>query len=196
MTTCLNRGERKQLSDWIGRQCGLELLYKATRDGCDAAAFHRLCDNKGPTVTVMYNPEGSVYGGYISQTWQSSGSWTADGNAFIFRLRRNGTRQSIKFGIKPDGTGSACFLHNTYGPTFGGGHDLPQFTNTIQKSSDYFTLNGSLSFGTTYDMRGEDANSIYNGHQNVLEIEVYQVKGNSEMICIKNTYVSLIFMIA
>ena len=135
---------------------------------------------RGATVTVMYNPEGSVYGGYISQPWQSSGSYNSDGTAFVFRLRRNGVLQLDKFGLKLNQTCNAYFRYDSYGPTFGGGHDLPYFTNTIKKSSDYFNLNGTLSFGYTYDMRGEDAKSIHNDHQNVKEIEVYEVKGISK----------------
>ena len=73
--TTLQKKEKKQLETWIGRNCKFVLLFKATRDGCCATAFHRNCDNKGPTITVLYNTNDSVFGGYTSQSWNSSGQY-------------------------------------------------------------------------------------------------------------------------
>ncbi|KAH3825421.1 hypothetical protein DPMN_127296 [Dreissena polymorpha] len=48
------------------------------------------CDNQGPTVTVLYNPQGSVYGGYVSASWISGTSdsyikdYIQDSRAFLF----------------------------------------------------------------------------------------------------------------
>ncbi|XP_052285297.1 interferon-induced protein 44-like [Dreissena polymorpha] len=62
-----------QLESWIGTgPKTFTLLYKITRDGCNATTFHQMCDNQGPTVTVLYNQQGSVYGGYESASWTSS----------------------------------------------------------------------------------------------------------------------------
>ena len=30
-----------------------KLLYRASRDGCAAAAFHEKCDNKGATIVIV-----------------------------------------------------------------------------------------------------------------------------------------------
>ena len=180
-TSLLRKTEREKLSSSIGRTCVFELLYKATRDSCDATTFHRLCDNQGPTVTIMYNPEGSVYGGYVSLPWQSTTvNYVNDSSAFLFLLRRNGVTQWDKYGLKPDKHSKAFYCTPSYGPTFGEGHDLPSFTNdTLQKSSDCYTLGGALNFGNSYDMHGQDANDVFNGHQKVTDIEVYQVKGKT-----------------
>jgi hypothetical protein len=66
----------------------LKLLYRASRDGFDATDFHRLCDGKGPTVTVLQTPSGSVFGGYASASWLSDHCRyvTAPGS-FLFTLR-------------------------------------------------------------------------------------------------------------
>lgn len=38
------------------------LLYHATRDGANAAAFHQLCDSKGPTLTVARLKDAGLLG--------------------------------------------------------------------------------------------------------------------------------------
>ena len=31
----------------------VKLLYKASRDGWDTSTFHKLADNKGPTISIV-----------------------------------------------------------------------------------------------------------------------------------------------
>lgn len=55
-----------------------------------AGAFHRLCDNKGPTLVLVRSSCGLVFGGYAPVAWDSSGG--AGGHtipapeAFLFTL--------------------------------------------------------------------------------------------------------------
>ena len=44
------------------------LLYRASRDGWAASKFHSICDNKGPTVTVVKSGN-NIFGGYTEQSW-------------------------------------------------------------------------------------------------------------------------------
>lgn len=46
-----------------------KLLYSCTRDGANFGTFHTNCNNEGPTLTVIYDTQGSVYGGYTEQHW-------------------------------------------------------------------------------------------------------------------------------
>lgn len=62
MAELLTPKDKKQISEWIGRDSQFELLYKLNRDGISAQRFHELCDNKGPTVTIFYNTDSNVYG--------------------------------------------------------------------------------------------------------------------------------------
>ena len=44
----------KYLSDWM--EFGIhstKLLFRGTRDGFTADAFHSLCDNRGPTLVLV-----------------------------------------------------------------------------------------------------------------------------------------------
>jgi hypothetical protein len=66
-----------------------KLLYRGSRDGFAAADFHRLCDGKGPTLTVIQTPQGSVFGGYASLSWASAGSYMPALGSFLFTLRNS-----------------------------------------------------------------------------------------------------------
>ena len=62
------------------------LLYRATRDGFDAAAFHNKCDGRPNTVTLIETDSNNVFGGFASSKWNSSGYFIADFGAFVFSL--------------------------------------------------------------------------------------------------------------
>ena len=47
------------------------LIYKGSVHGYDAADFHKQCDNKGATITVILSEHGKVFGGYTSIPWAS-----------------------------------------------------------------------------------------------------------------------------
>lgn len=116
-TELLTSDNRAQLSSWIGQKCHFELLYKITRDGCCPKKFHQLCDGKGPTVTILYNTDNTTYGGFLSQSWESSGGCIKDPRAFLFTLSYNGVRKPRRFQVtKPN---QAAYAHNNLGPTFG-----------------------------------------------------------------------------
>ena len=44
------------------------LLFRASRDGFAASAFHSKCDNKGPTVTVVKSGA-NIFGGFTEKPW-------------------------------------------------------------------------------------------------------------------------------
>ena len=48
---------------------GDKLLYRGSRNGWAASAFHSCCDNKGPTVTVIKSGN-YIFGGYTEQEWK------------------------------------------------------------------------------------------------------------------------------
>ena len=54
------------------------LLYRASRDGWAASRFHSICDNKGPTVTVVKSGN-NIFGGYTEQSW--NGKCNASANS-------------------------------------------------------------------------------------------------------------------
>ena len=63
---------RNVLIDWIPKEFVLvgewRLLFRASRDGFTASAFHSTCDNKGPTITVVKSGA-SIFGGFTENAW-------------------------------------------------------------------------------------------------------------------------------
>jgi hypothetical protein len=152
------------------------LLYRATRDGFEAQAFHTRCDGKPNTITIIKNNLNYVFGGYASSAWGSSADYMYDPNAFLFSLRRrNGISWKDKFMVKnPE---FSLYGVTDYGPTFGGGHDI-----FICNQSNI--NNGSYSnFGNSYNLPdgfsyGGSAKEFLGGNFNqwtTIEIEVYQI---------------------
>lgn len=69
-------------------QYRLKLLYRASRDGFNASAFHQKCDNYKNTITIFKSSTGFIFGGFTTQTWNGCHE-KKDSEAFLFSLRRN-----------------------------------------------------------------------------------------------------------
>ncbi|KAH3798645.1 interferon-induced protein 44-like [Dreissena polymorpha] len=173
----LGDSDKTQLEQWIGQgPRHFTLLYSATRDGCTNLKFHEKCDYQGPTVTVVYNEHGSVFGGYTSASWASYGGHTRDDKAFLFQLKFYDEDTFRKFPVS--NSTYSIYSHSSYGPYFGGnsGHDMHLFSGAIISSGGFFQLNGGFSFGTNYTMTGvSDWDDIHDGSLKVKELEVYSV---------------------
>jgi len=64
-----NENHRSVLKGWLPSQEGKwRLLFRASRDGFAAAAFHSKCDNKGPTVTIVKSGN-NIFGGFTEVSW-------------------------------------------------------------------------------------------------------------------------------
>jgi hypothetical protein len=61
----LSTDDVEHLKKWIGKDFKAELLYRATKDGWSSADFHRLCDNKGPTIVVCKSNHDKIFGGLL-----------------------------------------------------------------------------------------------------------------------------------
>ena len=70
-----NQNHRSMLKGWLPSQDGKwRLLFRASRDGFAAAAFHSKCDNKGPTVTIVKSGS-NIFGGFTEVSWTSPGKF-------------------------------------------------------------------------------------------------------------------------
>lgn len=97
------------------------LLYKASRDGWSAAAFHRKCDNKGATYTRAIITDGRVLGAYTSLSWSSTiQNYQHDTTAFMYDGK---TKYFSTYGAWGAGQ-YATYMNSSNFPTFGGGHDM------------------------------------------------------------------------
>jgi len=136
--TFLNKELKK-----VGRKMG-GLLYQNTLDGDSAGNFHSRCDGKGATVVIYESVNGNIFGGYTSRSWSnpSSGRYYSSTGSFLFRLRPSMERYDLKIGRE----NYAVYHRNTYGPTFGGGHEI-YITDYCRSIANCYS-----SSGNTYDV--------------------------------------------
>ena len=62
----IDQEDKTTLNNWINlnNDKKINLLYKASRDGDNYQDFYRLCENKGPTITVVHTTKGYKFGGF------------------------------------------------------------------------------------------------------------------------------------
>jgi len=155
----LSRSQRKK--KW-------RLLFRGSRDGFDAATFHRKCDNKGATITIVHSNLGHVFGGYTSLPWTShTGTYCNDNDSFIFLLRSK-RGQKGKYTIKNNAY--SVYHQAGYGPTFGGGFDFYLCSNCNTTNSSYSNAGHSYSCNSDQTLLAGAYNFT------VQDYEVYQLK--------------------
>ncbi len=143
------------------------LLYRATRDGFEASSFHSKCDGKANTITIIKTKDNYVFGGYTAASWESTSGYKTDAAAYIYSLRRNGVSNLSKHNVSS--YQHAVCNSSSYGPTFGGGHDL----HICDMSN---VNNGSYTKPNSYS--GIPSNTYLAGTYNTWltdEIEVFQI---------------------
>lgn len=167
----LKRSDVSALSEWIQPYGKFKytLLYRATRDGDLASDFHRCCDRKGKTVTVIQTCTDNVFGGYADVEWEtmeeiSRWKYKESVNAFLFSMK-----MKRKYELKDDGRSKAVFICGEDGPTFGFGHDLHVVDKCLREKS---TCSTPLSYAM------KERNEINDGEREFLakEVEVFLVE--------------------
>jgi hypothetical protein len=119
----------KSVKESFGRDFSCKLLYRASSDGWLIADFHRMCDEKGPTVVIVKVSNGRLCGGYCSIGWKSSGSWQHDNNSFLFSL------ESLKkYNGSKEGHGGHVYWNSDRGPVFGYGGSLSLYSSAMNQA--------------------------------------------------------------
>jgi len=116
-------------------------LYIASKGGDASSKFHARCDGKGPTVVIVQSTTGAVFGGYSDQNWKHKG-WVKSTKSFLFRLRPSMTRYKLKSGQER----YAIYAYNSFGPTFGRGHDLHISSSALGNTKSYTNAGGTYVF--------------------------------------------------
>ena len=64
------------------------LIFRASRDGWGADDFHRLCDDRGPTLCLVQTHTDYMCAGFTSKAWRSpkNGTHVEDATACVFAL--------------------------------------------------------------------------------------------------------------
>lgn len=169
MAKLLDLSDRDKLliEAWVGKRKSFHLLYRASTDGMSADSFHTKCNNKGPTITVLFNKDKSIYGGYTSINWTSEGKYKMDNNAFVFRLYHNGLLKPTNFPAKLRQGCQGCGYHSYSCESYGSTHNFSDDTTLCADgcgSSSYrcSSCGGQYSF----DPQSKNSCCIYNHSSN------------------------------
>ncbi|CAB4377065.1 unnamed protein product [Rhizophagus irregularis] len=127
---------------------------RASRDGFSAKKFHKLCDNKGSTVTITkVRSNGKLIGGYNPLDWKphselsylsGDSCWYSTFDSFLFSFplkpssNDNFTPKIARIGNGGNISDYAIGYNINYGPSFGGGWDFSiQDNNLIYSYGPY-----------------------------------------------------------
>ena len=101
----------------------LQLLFKGSDHDFSAKQFHSLCDNKGPTITIIESEYGNIFGGYTSKSWNTNFTFVKDENAFVFLIKSDDesllNKCPIICEVKGQNIDYAVAHNPTAGPLFG-----------------------------------------------------------------------------
>ena len=127
----------------------VEMLYRFSgSDASDSSGeeFHKACDGKGATITVIRSTNGYILGGYNPVSWSSVKGVAEAHGAFIFTVTNPAGTEPTKYMVKD----AAHAVSNCPkgGPCFGSEYDA--------SDGEYFTddlacrLNGDKSWTRFY----------------------------------------------
>ena len=151
----------------------LNLLFRASEHKWPLAdKFHKICDGKGPTITIVRSELKKLFGGYASISWNSNG-WSSAPGSFLFSLNKQ-TKHIIDKNEKIAIRGNA-----EYGPSFGGSDLILSY-----KGSDIFdpTRPNWSDLGFTYSLPDgvlfeSDAAQSYLAGSYRFKVDEYEVFG-------------------
>lgn len=160
-SSILKSSDFNQLRKWLDKEWAkkkFKLIFKGSKDGMTSSKFHELCDNKGPTITVIKSKTyDKVFGGFMDQAWTSRGGYINSQKTFLFSMTLKAKYVITDFGSH---AGYAGYDSTSYGPTFGGGHDIylaGDFTSTSNYCNRYsYNFTDNTSFTGAYNFSCEE----------------------------------------
>jgi len=158
------------IKSWLGGKLP-KLIYRGSRDGNGAENFHQKCNNKGETLTVIKSTEGYLFGGYTPIPWTSRGNFAGDQRTFIFTLTNSKGIPPTKYSNSVHT--QSIYDNSSYGPTFGGGHDISVWCGS--NNTNYINFPSSFTDSTGHGRNTFSVNHNPYGTENfqITEIEVF-----------------------
>ena len=140
-----------------------ELLFTMSENGSNSNDFHKYCDNKGPTLTLIKTTKNKLFGGFTPLNWENNGNCPKDesNQTFIFSLNLMKKYDIIKI-HEP-----AIRFNSKNGPIFGN-YDF--FLKSNMKTGESYA-NGLCNYLSNYylDLTGG------NGTNESFEVEEFEV---------------------
>ncbi len=171
--TLLNNEQKLNINKLFLKDKKWLLIYKATRDGFESADFHRYCNNRGATLTLIktrhlfhIKNNCSIFGGYTTIPWSYQTGTYRDLESFLFSLSED---KVTRFNLRT--TESIAVTHSpNSGPIFGA--DDIHICHQANQNHDSFS-----KFPSSFqDTNGKGRKTFTKWkHFLVSEIEVYMV---------------------
>ena len=159
-----NENEKKFLIKEIEKKLntkikGAKVIFSTKKDGDDPSTFHKKCDYKYNTLTLIEAVNNRRFGGFANLPWCSADVYKDDKNCFLFSLD---FMESYQY--KNDGKG--VHSHPNYGPSFGSRHDI-----NIQEES----LSGKKCYTDEGSFDYKSRNAALSGEKNYVQLKIYEV---------------------
>eukprot|EP01111_Echinosteliopsis_oligospora_P010682 TRINITY_DN3383_c0_g2_i3.p1 TRINITY_DN3383_c0_g2~~TRINITY_DN3383_c0_g2_i3.p1 ORF type:complete len:348 (+),score=85.76 TRINITY_DN3383_c0_g2_i3:45-1088(+) len=174
----------KILQDWLPPSMKIgEKIYSGQEHGFLGTDFHRRCDNKGQTIVLILSTTNHIFGGYVSSSWDSSGTYKNANDTYIYTITNPNNIPPTKYPIVQPGTSIIC--NPSYGPAFGQDIHVSFQANHNYNGSGVFAAMGAVGypynniiyFPSAYNDTTGHGYRTFTGAQYfaIKEIEVYQV---------------------
>ena len=114
--------EIKLINNWINpntKNLEFSQIFKGSKYNFSAEIFHKLCDDKSPTLILFKCDNGARSGGYTTKNWNGEGQYKSDPNAFLFSLDSQN-----KYSVNVNEYNNAIYCRSTILCAFGNGYDL------------------------------------------------------------------------
>jgi hypothetical protein len=113
-----------------------DLLWWGSRDGITAQEFHRRCDGRADTLTLVSDTDGNVFGGFTPVEWESGAKWKGDDSlrSFFFTRRNPHGVPPRKFTLRAGKRQCAIVCSSPYCAAFGDSIDVHYNCNANRNS--------------------------------------------------------------
>ena len=169
-----------ELCRFVSPHNAFTLLYRATRDGFSAAAFHDKCDHKERTLVVIKATSGCIFGGYSRLAWDDqSNTFKPDKATFVFSLAKASEERVVSIRAKLSAKSMlGIFCQRSLGPTFAISNSNSNSIEHIMRVDSESNVNATsvCNFGATQTYDISDFDLVKDLYTFVsAEIEVFQV---------------------
>jgi hypothetical protein len=141
-----------QSNDWL-------LLYDSAKMGLAITSFCDRVLGRGPTILVIKDTEGHIFGGFGSESWKKSPKYYGNSQCFLFSIKDD----TVK--IHPAGAYNTNYMYFNYGNQYnpynglamGGTGKFDFFPLALDKNFAKGESRGSLLTYSSPTLLGEDA---------------------------------------
>jgi hypothetical protein len=138
-------------------------LFRGSEHEFSVAAFHRLCDNKGPTVVLIRAKNGRIASGYSCASWKCGNTAEANPSGFLCAIDSNDLSLQMFKGVRD------CMIwQSASGPDF---YDGFYIHDKCDKN-----LSSHSTLGKRFESNGDQFALFGTEYFTVVEYEVFGIE--------------------